>query len=63
MCPSLHKRSDYVTFVAQIMQGGMLVPGRESRALLAPFFVKKNNDKIRLVLDARGVNQCFKPPK
>ena len=63
MCPSLHKRADYVTFIAQIMQGGMLVPGRESRALLTPFFVKKKNDKIRLVLDARGVNQCFRPPK
>jgi len=30
--------------------------------LIAPFFVKKKNGKLRLVLDCRGVNRRFHPP-
>ena len=41
----------------------MPVAGRFCAAEIAPFFVKKKNLKIRLVLDCRGCNEHFHKPK
>eukprot|EP00974_Lingulodinium_polyedra_P114560 11091398-Lingulodinium_polyedra.AAC.1 len=42
----------------------MLSVGSHRIASVTPFFVKKKNGRIRLVLGARGVNEFFgTPPK
>ena len=40
----------------------MLIFRRSRKAGVTPFFVKKKNDLIRLILDAREANQYFLDP-
>eukprot|EP00974_Lingulodinium_polyedra_P031995 3081051-Lingulodinium_polyedra.AAC.1 len=40
----------------------MIEVSTRKRAVVTPFFVKKKGDRIRLILDARAVNQHFTVP-
>jgi hypothetical protein len=60
--PALKNRHEYSLFIKQLVEGGMLVTVNDAISTMTPFFVKKKNGRLRLVLDARGCNQRFRKP-
>ena len=63
MCPVLRERREYIQFIKTLVCANMLRPGGHKKATVTPFFVRKKDGRIRLVLDARQVNQFFRRPK
>ena len=58
-------RRTYIRFVRALIKKGMIVilPGGSAEERVGVFFVKKSGKtSIRMILDARRVNQRFKPP-
>ena len=52
----------YNLFVKDLWAKNMVDFTASPKDLIAPFFVKKENGKLRLVLDCRGVNRRFHAP-
>ena len=52
----------YNKFIKDLYDKNMVDITFSPKDLIAPFFVKKKNGKLRLVLDCRGVNRRFHPP-
>ena len=52
----------YHQFIKDLYQKNMVVFTNFPKDLIAPFLVAKKNEKIRLVLDCRGVNRRFRAP-
>ena len=52
----------YHEFVKDLARKNMVDFTSSPKDLIAPFFAKKKNGMLRLVLDCRGVNQRFHPP-
>ena len=52
----------YASFVAQLLEAGLVRFGRRSQTIVTPFFVNKKNGRLRLVLDCRPANRCFRVP-
>ena len=52
----------YVSFVQDLHAKGMISFTSRPREIAPPFFVKKKNGRLRLILDCRAVNKRFKKP-
>ena len=52
----------YVSFIRNLYDRGMLEFREVARSIITPFFVTKKNGRLRLVLDCRATNQHFAPP-
>ena len=52
----------YVSFVQDLFDKGMISFTSRPREIAPPFFVKKKNGRLRLILDCRAVNKRFKKP-
>jgi len=52
----------YEQFVQRLRDCGLVRFGVRSRTMVTPFFVRKKNDRQRLVIDCRPANRCFKVP-
>ena len=55
-------KQKYNQFIRDLFDKNMVDFTANPKDLIAPFFVKKKNHKLRLVLDCRGVNRRFHPP-
>lgn len=53
---------EYMAFVHRLFEGGMVNFTANPQDLVCPFFVVKKNQRLRLVLDCRSVNQRFADP-
>ena len=49
-------------FSFDLWQRGMITFGQVKKSIITPFFVIKENQRLRLVLDCRAPNQLFRPP-
>ena len=52
----------YHSFIKKLHNAGYLVFTQTPKAHVGVFFVKKTDEKIRLIIDARGPNKLFKDP-
>ncbi len=52
----------YHSFIKKLHNAGYLVFTRNPKAHVGVFFVKKTDEKIRLIIDARGPNKLFQAP-
>ena len=52
----------YHSFIKKLHRAGYLVFTQKPKAHVGVFFVKKTDEKIRLIIDARGPNQLFQDP-
>ena len=57
-----HDNNVYGIFVKDLYERGMLSFTCRPREIVPPFFVRKKNGKLRLILDCRAVNKRFKKP-
>ena len=57
-----HDRQQYGTFIKDLYSKGMLTFTSAPQEIVPPFFVRKKNGKLRLILDCRAVNKRFKRP-
>ena len=55
-------RQQRIQFFKRLAGRGLVGFRRSIRSRVAPFFVAKKNDQIRMVLDAREVNVLHRPP-
>ena len=55
-------KQKYNQFIVDLFDKNMVDFTAKPKDLISPFFVKKKNGKLRLVLDCRGVNRRFLPP-
>ena len=53
---------EYVDFIKDMYDAGMLGFTSKPQGLVTPFFVAKKDGRQRLILDCRGVNRRFRPP-
>ena len=58
---ALRSRPAYEGFISELHQAGIVSWTRSAKGRCTPFFVKKKNGRLRLVLDLRQVNAFFKP--
>jgi hypothetical protein len=55
-----YSKTAYHAFVGTLYKAGLLRWSRSCRGRVGFFFVKKKNGSIRLVIDCRAVNRCFR---
>eukprot|EP00973_Karenia_brevis_P022735 3129018-Karenia_brevis.AAC.1 len=55
-------RSTRIDFYARLLSSNIVGAVRRSRGVVSPFFVKKKDDRLRLILDCRRVNRKFRRP-
>lgn len=62
--PKLRVRRDYVKFLSQLKDLGLVDFSKEAAVeTVGIFFVKKKQNRLRLILDCRRSNHWFKEPK
>ena len=57
-----HDQQLYTSFIQDLHAKGMISFTSRPREIAPPFFVKKKNGRLRLILDCRAVNTRFKKP-
>ena len=60
--PALRDKAKYAAFVRELWQCGIINWSRKVKGRCTPFFVRKKNGSLRLVLDCRQVNAFFRIP-